>query len=122
MSGFTVQHLTEEGIIRVHLQGRFDAKLLSTVTLKLAEEISRCNCTRMLMDHREATLHLSTVDIFDRPKIASKIGVPYGSKIAIVYSIGENEYQFVETVGRNGGFDVKVFTDIGEGIKWLKTR
>jgi len=118
---FTVQYLPEEEIIRVHLKGAFDAQSFSMTTSKVAEEASRSNCSHILMDHREATRHLSTTEIFERPKIALKFGLSRASKIALVYSTKEDDYQFVETVGKNRGFDVKVFADMDEAIRWLKT-
>jgi hypothetical protein len=121
MDNFAVQYIPEEGIVRLHLQGEIDAQILSVATSKLVEEISRCNCNRLLMDHREAKLNISVSEMFNRPMVASNLGVPYSSKIAIIYSKREFDYRFVETVGSNRGFTVKVFTDIDEGIKWLKT-
>jgi hypothetical protein len=120
MDNFAVQHEPEEGIIRVHLQGRIDDRMLSMATSKLMEEMSHCNCNRFLMDHREVKLSMSIVDLFYLPMVASKIGVPRSSRIAVVYSTQEDDYRFIENVGRNRGFNVRVFTDVDEGIKWLK--
>jgi len=120
MGNFAVQYIPEEGIIRLQLQGEIDAQMLSMATSKLVEEIFRCNCDRLLMDHREAKVNISVSEIFNRPTIASKLGIPHSSRIAIIYSAREPDYRFVETVGRNRGFDVQVFSDIDEGIKWLK--
>jgi len=120
MENFAVQYIPDEGIIRLQLHGEIDAQMLSMATSKLVEEISRWNCNRLLMDHREAKLDISVSEIFDRPMIASKLGVPLSSRIAIIYSTRESDYRFVETAGRNRGFNIKVFTDIDEGIKWLK--
>ena len=121
MGNYSVQYLLEEGIIRVHLQGKFDAQLLNMSTMKLVEEISHSNCNRILMDHREAMPKLPTIDLFDRPRIATEIGIKRTTKIAIVYSTREDDYRFIETVGTNRGFNVKVFSDYEDCIKWLKT-
>lgn len=120
MDNIKVQHEAKEGLVRVHLQGEIDAQMLNIATAKLVEEMSHCNCNRVLMDHREVELRMSTIDLFNRPKVASALGVPRSSRIAIVYSARGTDYQFVETVGRNRGFNVKAFKDIDEGIKWLK--
>jgi len=41
-------------------------------------------------------------------------------KLAIVYSEAESDYQFLETVSRNRGLQVRVFTDFEEAENWLK--
>jgi hypothetical protein len=120
MDNFTVLYIPEDGIIRLHLQGEIDAQMLSMATSKLVEEISRCNCDRLLMDHREAKLNLSVSELFNRPLIATELGVPHSSRIAIIYSTREPEYRFVETVGRNRGFDVEYLQILMKGLNGLK--
>jgi hypothetical protein len=88
-------------------------------TSKLVEEIAHCNCHRFLIDHREVKLSMSTVDLFYLPMVASNIGEPHSSRIAIVYSTHEDDYRFIENVGRNQGFNVKVFRNMDEGVQWL---
>jgi len=72
------------------------------------------------MDHREAKLNLSVSELFNRPLIATELGVPHSSRIAIIYSTREPEYRFVETVGRNRGFDVEYLQILMKGLNGLK--
>lgn len=120
MGNFSVDYIPEEGFIRVQIQGEFDAQLLSESTSKLVEEITLSKCNRVLMDHRTATPKLSVVELYRRPEVAAKLGVPRMSKIAIVYSEPDEVYNFIETVGVNQGFTVQVFQDIDKGIQWLR--
>jgi len=119
MGNFAVRHEPEADIIRVHLQGRIDSRNLKMATSKLVEKMALCNCHRFLIDHREVKLSMSTVDLFYLPMVASNIGVSHSSRIAVVYSTHESDYRFIENVGRNQGFNVKIFTDMDEGVKWL---
>ena len=59
---------------------------------------------------REASLQLSTVDLYDLPAWIEEAGVdrPAG---ALLVSRDFNDYEFYETVSRNHGHIVAVFTD-----------
>ena len=122
MDNYAVEYMPDNGIIKVQIKGEFDAQVLSRSTAKLAEEISRHNCSQILMDHRDATPKLPIVDIYNRPEIAASLGVQRSNRIALIYSRGEADYRFLETVARNKGFMVRVFKDIDEGIKWLNSK
>ena len=122
MDNYTVEYMPDYGIIKVQIKGEFDAQVLSMATSKLVEEISRHDCSQILMDHRDATSKLPIVDLYNRPEIAASLGIERSNRIAIIYSKEEDDYRFLETVARNKGFMVKIFKDLDEGIKWLNPK
>ncbi len=122
MDNYTVEFMPDYGIIKVQIKGEFDAQVLSMATTKLAEEISRHNCSQILMDHRDATSKLPFVDIYKRPEIGASLGIQRSNRIAVIYSKGEEDYRFLETVARNQGFMVRIFKDFDEGIRWLNLK
>lgn len=122
MSGFTVEYDSQEEIVRVEMRGEFDAALLSASTSAFVEEVRRSGCTRILMNHLHAKPKLSVIEQYERPTVAAKLGVPRHSRIAIVCQEFDQLYQFIETVGVNQGFSVKVFTEMEAALHWLKRR
>lgn len=120
MSDFLVRHNPDEDIVHVEMRGEFDAKLLSASTAAFVEEVRRTSSKRVLMDHRQATPRLTVPEQYDRPEIASELGVPRSCRLAIVCRETDEVYRFIETVGVNRGFIVKVFTNIEEAVDWLK--
>lgn len=119
MNANTVEYDKNEDILIVKLHGTFDAKILSESTSEMVKEQKRTKCTRILMDHTDATPLLSVADQYDRPATALKLGVPSHCRISILYHDNKPVYDFIETVGRNKGFIVKTFMDKEEALKWL---
>jgi len=75
-------------------------------------------------DYREAKLNLSTMDIYEIPKLLSDTFIPYGGSIyklkrAIVILKDFEDYRFFENVTLNQGQNAKLFYDVDEAKKWL---
>ena len=123
MADFTVQHVPQDEIVQVRFRGECDAEMLSMATAKLAEELTRCRCNRVLLDHRHASIRFSTLELLERPKIAATLGIDRSNRIAVIYpSARKGDYLFLETAGYNQGYSVKVFTDMDQGTEWLKSQ
>jgi hypothetical protein len=82
---------------------------------EIIEQLSAHNCLRFLNDMRQASIQLSTLDIYDLPAwiegVMQEAGVSRACKRALVVASDFNEYKFFETVSRNHGHLVEVFTD-----------
>jgi len=82
------------------------------------------NCFFILNDLREATVELSTMEIYELPKMildtfaSSRLSV-YRLKRAFVAAKEWADSKFFETVTLNRGQSVKFFVDIDEARKWL---
>lgn len=50
-----------------------------------------------------------------------KIDLNPTNMVAMLTSAGDNSHNFVETVLRNAGFNVRIFNDEQEAINWLQT-
>ena len=78
-----------------------------------------------LSDYSDAELSLSTVDIFNLPKLFAEIAVeigfsPYKLKRAVVPTQKLDDFSFFETVSFNRGQSLaKIFQDVEEAEKWL---
>jgi hypothetical protein len=112
--------LPTDQIVRVEICGVLDAELLSMTTSKMVEQIQQHVCKRILMDHRNAEVRLSRLELYDKPRIAHSLGVPHARKIAIVYSRTDEDHWLVELMGRSQGFNVSLFRDVDSAMSWLK--
>ncbi|MBW1847959.1 MAG: hypothetical protein JRJ27_12640 [Deltaproteobacteria bacterium] len=122
MSNYLVTTEPHDETIYVKMLGEFDAKTLSESTASLVEELNRTSYRKILLDHSEATPLLSVLEQHERPEVAEKIGVQRECLVAIVYRKDHETYEFIETVARNKGFSVKIFTSTEEAVSWLRDR
>ncbi len=77
------------------------------------------DCALFLTDYREATLKLSTLEIYEVPKLMQETFASTGLNIrrirrAVIAAKDLKDYLFYETVTINRGQNAKVFYDIDE--------
>jgi hypothetical protein len=82
------------------------------------------NCFLCLSDYREATIEMSTLEIYDIPNVLSNIVTSDGLRPsqfnrAIVVEKSFHDYHFFETVTLNAGQNIRLFPDTEEAKKWL---
>jgi hypothetical protein len=81
-------------------------------------------CQLMLNDYREATIKLSTLDIYSLPRLIAEIAAAFGMDVhqarrALVIAKDSEDYYFYETVTANQAQTEKVFFDIEKARLWL---
>ena len=85
------------------------------------------DCALFLTDYREVNLKLSTLEIYEVPKLMQDTFASTGFnarrlKRAIVVAKNLKDFLFHETVTVNRGQNAKVFYDIDEAKKWLLSK
>jgi len=85
------------------------------------------NCPFFLSDYRQVRLKLSTMEIFEVPKLMQGEFASLNLWVnrlyrAVVAAEDLKDYQFYETAAINRGQHLKVFTDIAEAKKWLSEK
>lgn len=116
---FRLEYNPEDFIIQITVIGEFNNQDLNKTTAALIKAQQKYGSHRILLDHRQAIPELSTVEIFQRPKIAKSLGLSILSKIAVIYGVQEEDYRFFETTSFNQGFNMKLFTEINTAKRWL---
>jgi hypothetical protein len=116
---FTVEFILKDSIIQATVIGEFDNQELSKVSTALIEAQQEHDCYNILFDCRRAVSKLRTIEIHQRPKVAQSLGLSMHSKIAVVYKIQVDDYQFYENTAYNQGMIVKLFSDFRKARKWL---
>jgi hypothetical protein len=109
-----------KGYLHIAFSGPFSPAAAMESVDAMVAACAREDCTKVLFDCRPMTGDLKMVDQFDVGQYgASKI--PRSVKVAM---LGREDQispdRFFQTVARNRGVRVTVFSEIDDAIKWLK--
>jgi hypothetical protein len=123
----TIIYSSETHMIQSKIYGDLTLSEVKEVLVKFARIVKEKNCKMLLNDYREATVKLSTVEIYELPKIYADVFALYGLDVyrlkrALVAAKDLKDYLFFETVTFNRGQNAKVFYDIDEAQKWLSEK
>jgi hypothetical protein len=121
----TIQYNAVVQIIEIRVDGIVkpdEFKEIFSQGVQLAKEK---NCFLFLNDYREATLEMSTMDLYALPAILSEIAASQGvhadrlKRAIVVRSTDVQDAGFAEDVSVNRGQHTKTFLEIDEARKWL---
>lgn len=105
---------------------RVDENMTKSLAEHLGIEASNLgkkkHITKFLYDLRNSRNieSINTNYIFAYQEV-KKIDLNPGNMVAMLTSVGDNSHNFVETVLRNAGFNVRIFNEEQEALKWLQT-
>ena len=119
MFEWTIEYLADENILYLKSRGIMDNSSANGMVKALADTAIEYKCLTHLVDHRETTFALGTLDYFNRPAINQKLGVSRSFKTAMVFTELTENTRFMETVFRNRGYNLLHFTDVDEAKVWL---
>jgi hypothetical protein len=120
----SVRYDAELGLIAIEIQARIDQGVVKELAHEAARIARQHNCFLVLSDARGAMPGLSTMEIYDLPKVILEIlsatGIPaHKFKRALVVSGDLDDFRFFEIVSRNRGQNVTVFHDMDDARSWL---
>jgi len=108
------------GILEVNVEGEMTPSELNAMAADNLIEINKRNSLKCLLNYQRASKGLSVIDMYNRPKDVSKIGIGKMYRIALLVSPSEKQnYAFLENVYKNSGYEFEVFTDRGNAIRFL---
>jgi hypothetical protein len=108
---YRVIYNPDKDCVQARIEGEVDLPMAQRYAKAILRQLSAHDCLRVLNDMREASIKLSTVDIYDLPAWIEEIGLNRSCKRALLVSRDFNDYKFFETVSRNHGHLLEVFTD-----------
>ena len=114
-----------EGLVRATAKGPLDLVLVIQKAVEALEEARQHSSQKFLIDDREATLALDTLQLYELPKTLERIGLSKCARVAVVYTVtspSAQDFQFFETVALNQGYEVKLFTSIDQPCAGLRRR
>jgi hypothetical protein len=114
----------ETHAIESRIQGDLTMKDIRELLDEYVRLAKENDCVLILNDYREATVKLSTVEIYGIPRLYAdafaSAGIdPYRLRRALVISKDTRDYHFYEIVASNKAQNVRVFTNMDEAREWL---
>ena len=113
------EYLEDKGIALITISGTYDFDLETDFFKGIISKLKEHNSKGSLWDFREAKIVESTMTLFNRQKLYDYLDLERSRKRAIVLKEGNDDWQFLETVLVNRGWNVRLFTDYNLAIGWL---
>lgn len=112
---YRVTYYPDRDCVCASIEGAVDLALAQRYAQEIIAQLRDHRCLRLLNDMRQASLKLSTIDLYELPAwIEERIeeaGVSRSCKRALLVSRDFRDYEFYETVSRNHGHLLEVFAD-----------
>jgi len=120
----TITYNPETHFIETKFQGSVASDEMKEIFSEALQIAIEKETFLFLSDFREATINLSTLEIYELPKAMSNTAIqlglkPYQIKRAIVTNKDFKDSTFSENTNVNNGLRAKFFNDIEEAKKWL---
>ena len=120
----TIIYNSETQAIEMRARGDLNLAEAKEIILEMARMATEKNCQLLLSDYREAVIAMTTLEIYELPKLVANMVTPLGVNIyrikrAIIANKGAKNLPFFETVTANSGQNAKLFYDIDQAKKWL---
>ena len=122
MNDYTEDFRVENGVLYVHLSGKFPIDMLrrsENLFQPLIDACSAQNCTRALVDARDLEVDLGTMGLFQAGEDAVFLR-QVGLRVALLAREDMLD-PFFDAVVVNRGGDVRVFTDRDAAHRWLES-
>jgi hypothetical protein len=111
----------KDGYVEIITKGVADYDGSLNLAKFISETMKNYKITKVLIDHSNISgLSGNTIEIYYRPKAMQQAGLILGVKIAeIIKPEYINHFRFFETVCKNQGFTISIFTEKTEALNWL---
>lgn len=110
-----IDYMEEEGVLYIKTSGSLsDVRENQMMIADALAEAAKHSTTNCLIDDRDLTLKLGTMDIYSVPETFQTLGVSHEYKVAIVFSAvpnGNDDFKFYEARAVNLGYKHRLFTD-----------
>lgn len=119
-STFSLKFEKESDFLHARVTGERIRKILFDIAVEIIETSIENQYTKILVDISQLTGQLNTIDSYDLgTKDLPKLRQAIRMKIAIQDRLISENLQFFETVCRNIGLNIRVFTNTDEAVRWL---
>lgn len=111
----------QSGCIELTVTGLFNMERLKQLAPQVARLSEESGCKRILNDMSGATIEVSLSDVYSSPQEMDNSGISRATRRALVIPPHFDEAEFLETVTRNRGHNLKVFSDRHSALEWLQS-
>ena len=119
---YTIDFLEDEGIVIIENIGELTYADWVKQSQEVLELGRKKNVGLFLVHFTHLTVQATTFELFDFPALYERIGAPKTNRVAVLLTedaaINE-DIRFYETVCRNRGWSIRVFSHKDEAVEWL---
>jgi hypothetical protein len=106
--------------IEMRFSGAMTQDDLNRLAVERLAEMRKRDCYRLFFDFSDIASVLNTLETYDRPEQSERMGVPKVSiSVSLVPARFLDEFKFMETVYRNRGYELMVFTGRADALRAL---
>ena len=117
--------LQEHGLLSVKTSGDLDYETMLEFISAAAAEMQRLRCDKILVDHRDAVLKLSTMRVYRLPAAEVAHGVNQRRKVAVVIfpsTVREDDARIYADLMHKNGLPHCLFGDPDAALDWILDR
>jgi hypothetical protein len=123
----TINYNLETHTVEITIHGTIIFNELKEIFSESSQVAKEKSTVLFLSDFREAVIRFSTLELYELPKVLSRVVTPMGInahrlKRAIVIGTNFKDFLFSETVTLNSGQNARFFLDIDEAKQWLSEK
>ncbi len=117
----TLTYNSDTDCIELTVEGVFNMERLKKIAPEVAKLSEQSGCLNILNDMSGATIDISLTEIYTNPQEMDHSGIRRTTRRALVIPADFDPAAFLETVTRNRGHNLKVFSDRESALEWLQT-
>jgi len=120
---WTVEYLDPEHAVRTSGSGQLTMVLAIQKAGESLREAAHRGTDNLLVDDLDLQPRLTTQEMYRLPAMLEPLGLKRGAKVAVVYARARpsaSDFEFMETVAINQGFNVRLFDTEEDARKWLQ--
>lgn len=122
---WSIEFLREPGIVVVTTAGVMRIAPLQEMSVAALAAGRAFGAQKFLIDHRQTTPDLGTLDIHDLPDMYAAMGIDPGFRIAMLLAenaAGHDAFEFFQLLMRNrGAHYFQQFTELDDAMRWLNS-
>lgn len=106
--------------LEIVISGPLSSHELNQLAVERQNKLRELDCRKVLFDFSQITGMLATAAIYHRPQETAQLGILSGNRTAaVVPEVYWKDFQFMETVYKNQGYDFNVFLNKDEALAYL---
>ena len=106
-------------ILTITTSDFYDSTVARQMLGELKHALTHHGAHRVLIDQQKAEIRLTFSDLINRTDLYKAIGIPPSTKTALVFRVIVDDYRFLEDVCVNRGYQLKIFDNFENAVRWL---
>jgi hypothetical protein len=112
----------EHGLVEVDILGGTNLAEAIHFYREMFREAQENSYERILIDHSQSLLNITVSEMYSIPDLWKELGGSRRIKYALIAPSNKllSNFRFLETVARNHGYNLLIFSDREKSLEWLQ--